>query len=68
MAGVGPHPEGLKADFGEIDPPPEDLGNADEASRVTTLWMRCLTTWPQDGKRPHVHNRLLLGGSGGSSR
>ena len=49
MAGVGPHPEGLKADTGEIDPPPEDLGNADEASIVATLWMRCPTTWPQDG-------------------
>ena len=49
MPGVGPHPEGLKADTGEIDPPPEDPGNAGETSRVTILWMRCLTTWPQDG-------------------
>ena len=49
MPGVGPHPEVLKADTGEIDPLPEDLGNADEASIVTTLWMRCLTTWSQDG-------------------
>ena len=49
MAGVGPHPKGLKADTREIDPPPEDLGNADEASIATTLWTRCLTTWPQDG-------------------
>ena len=49
MPGVGPHPEGLKADTGETDPPPEDPGNAGEVSIVTTLWMRCLTTWPQDG-------------------
>ena len=51
MPEVGPHPEGLKADTRETDPPPEDLGNADEASRVTTLWTRCLTTWPQDGNK-----------------
>ena len=49
MPEVGPHPEGLKADTGETDPPPEDLGNADEASIATALWMRCPTTWPQDG-------------------
>ena len=49
MPEVGPHPEGLKADTGETDPPPEDLGNVDEASIATTLWTRCLTTWPQDG-------------------
>ena len=49
MPEVGPHPEGLKANTGETDPPPEDLGNANKASIVTTLWTRCLTTWPQDG-------------------
>ena len=49
MPEVGPHPEGLKANTREIDPPPEDLGNADEASIATTLWMKYLTTWPQDG-------------------
>ena len=49
MPEVGPHPEGLKADTRETDPPPEDLGNADKAYRVTTLWTRCLTMWPQDG-------------------
>ena len=49
--GVGPHPKGLKADTGETDPQPEDLGNAGEASIVTTLWMRCLTMWPQDGNK-----------------
>ena len=49
MPEVGPHPEDLKADTGEIDPLVEDLGNGDEASIVTTLWMICLTTWPQDG-------------------
>ena len=47
--GVGPHPEGLKADTGETDLPPGDPGNAGEASIATTLWTRCLTTWPQDG-------------------
>ena len=47
MPEVGPHPEGLKADTGKIDPPPEDLGNINEASIVTTLWMICLTTWPR---------------------
>ena len=49
MPEVGPHSEGLKADTGEIDPAPEDLRNADEASIVTTLWTICLTMWPQDG-------------------
>ena len=37
MPEVGPHPEGLKAETGEIDPPPEDLGNVAEASTVTIL-------------------------------
>ena len=46
---VGPHPEGLKAKTGGIDPPPEDLGNADEASTVTTLWTMSLTMLPQAG-------------------
>ena len=41
--------DGLKADTRETDPPLKDLGNADEASIVTTLWMRCPTMWPQDG-------------------
>ena len=49
MPGVGPHSEGLKANTGETDPSTEDPGNAGEASIATTLWMRCLTTWPQDG-------------------
>ena len=31
---VGPHPEGLKAETGEIDRPPEDLGNADEGKEA----------------------------------
>ena len=47
--GVGPHPEGLKANTGETDPPSEDPGNVGEASRVMIPWTRCLTTWPQDG-------------------
>ena len=46
---VGPHPEGLKAETGEIDPPPEDLENADEASIVTILWTMSLTMWPWAG-------------------
>ena len=49
VPGEGPPPEGLKANAGDIDPPPEDPGNAGEAPIVTTLWTRCLTTWPQDG-------------------
>ena len=49
MPEVGPHPEGLKAKTGEIDPPPEDLGNADEASIVMILWTMSLTMWPQAG-------------------
>ena len=49
VAEVGPHPEGLKTDNGETDPPPEDPGNAGGASRVTIPWMRCPITWPQDG-------------------
>ena len=46
---VGPHPEDLKAETGGIDPPPEDLGNADEASIVTILWTMSLTMWPWAG-------------------
>ena len=46
---VGPHPEGLKTDNGETDPPPEDPGNTGEASGVTIPWRRCLIMWPQDG-------------------
>ena len=49
MPEVGPHPEGLKAKTGGIDPPPEDLGNADEASIVTILWTMSLTMWPRTG-------------------
>ena len=49
MPEVGPHPEGLKAETGEIDPPPEDLGNADEASIVMILWMMSPTMWPRAG-------------------
>ena len=48
---VGPHPEGLKADNEGTDPSPEDPGNAGEASRVMISWMRCPTTWPQDGNK-----------------
>ena len=46
---VGPHPEDLKAETGGIDPPPEDLGNANEASIVTILWTMSLTMWPRAG-------------------
>ena len=49
MPEVGPHPEGLKAKTGEIDPQPEDLGNADRASIVTILWMMSPTMWPRAG-------------------
>ena len=49
MPEVGPHSEGLKADTGKTDPPPEDPGNANVAFRVTALQTRCLITWPQDG-------------------
>ena len=49
MPGVGPHPKDLKAETGGIDPPPEDLGNASEASIVTILWMMSLTMWPWAG-------------------
>ena len=45
---LGPHPEGLKTDNEETDPPPEDPGNASEASRVAISWTRCPITWPQD--------------------
>ena len=46
---VGPHPEGLKAETGGIDLPPEDLGNADEPSIVKILWTMSLTMWPRAG-------------------
>ena len=49
MPEVGPHPKGLKAKTGGIDPLPEDLENADEASIVTILWMMSLTMWPWAG-------------------
>ena len=41
--------QGPKAETGGIDPPPEDLGNADEASIVTILWTMSLTMWPRAG-------------------
>ena len=47
---VGPHPEGLEAKPGGIDPPPEDLGNVAEASTVTILWTMSPTMWPWAGK------------------
>ena len=47
---VGPHPKGLQARAGEIDPPPEDLGNVAKASLVAILWMMSPTMWPQAGK------------------
>ena len=49
MPEVGPHPEGLKAKTGEIDPPPEDLGNVAEASTVIILWTMSPTMWPWAG-------------------
>ena len=49
MPEVGPHPEGLKAETGEIDPPPEDPGNADEASIAMILWTMSPTMWSWDG-------------------
>ena len=49
MPEVGPHPEGLKAETIGIDPPPEDLGNANRASIVTVLWMMSPTMWPRAG-------------------
>ena len=51
MPETGPHPEGLKAKTGGIDPPPEDLGNADEASIVTILWTMSPTMWPRAGNK-----------------
>ena len=51
MPEVSLHPEGLKVDTGKTDPPPEDPGNAGKAPQVTIPWMRCLTTWPQDGNK-----------------
>ena len=49
MPEVGPHPKGLKAKTGGIDHPPEDLGNAGEASIVTILWTMSPTMWPRVG-------------------
>ena len=46
---VGPHPK-FEAKPGEIDPPPEDLGNVAEASTVTILWMMSPIMWPWAGK------------------
>ena len=51
MPEVGPHPEGLKAETRGIDPPPEDLGNANEVSIVTILWTMSLTMWPPAGNK-----------------
>ena len=49
MPEVGPHPKGLKAKTGGIDPPPEDLGNVTKASTVTILWMMSPTMWHRAG-------------------
>ena len=57
---VGPHPEGLKAGTGGIDPPPEDLGNADEASIVTTLWTISVTMWPQAGNETSLTSSAAI--------
>ena len=38
MPEVGPHSKGLKAKTGGIDPPPEDLGNADVSNYVASGW------------------------------
>ena len=46
---VGPPPKGPKINNEGTDPPPEDPGNASEASRVAVSSKRCPTTWPQDG-------------------
>ena len=48
---VGPCPEGLRAGNEGTDPPPEDPGNAGEASRLAVSWMRCPTMWPQGGSK-----------------
>ena len=42
--------QGPNAKTGEIDPPPEDLGNDAEASLVTTLWTMSPNMWPQAGE------------------
>ena len=47
---VGPHPEGLRAKPGKIDPLPEDQGNVVGASIVKTSWTMYPTMWPQTGK------------------
>ena len=61
MPEVGPHPEGLKAKTGGIDPLPEDLGNADEASIVTTLWTISVTMWPQAGNETSLTSSAAIG-------
>ena len=43
---VGPYPKVLWAKAGEIDLPPEDPGNAIEASRALPLWTMSPNTWP----------------------
>ena len=50
MPEVGPHAEGLEAETGEIDPPPEDLGNIAEASPVAILWTMSPIMWPRAGE------------------
>ena len=58
---IGPHPEGLKAKTGKIDPPPEDLGNTDEASIVTTLWTISVTMRPQAGNETSLTSSAAIG-------
>ena len=58
---VGPHPEGLKAKTGGIDPLPEDLANTDKASIVTTLWTISITMWPQAGNETSLTSSAAIG-------
>ena len=58
---VGPHPEGLKAKTGGIDPLPENLGNADEVSIVTTPLMISVTMRPQAGNETSLTSSAAIG-------
>ena len=58
---VGPHPEGLKTGTGGIDPLPEDLGNANEASIATTLWTTSVTMWPRAGNETSLTSSAAIG-------
>ena len=53
--------KGIKARTGGIDPLPDYLGNADEASIATTLWTISVTMWPRAGNETSLTSSAAIG-------